>query len=155
VRSLIIGVVSLLVLVDVMPAQVTPGASCSYRSCALRIHGNRILAGAEARQVASLGRFQPPRLRPLAEVSDSVSFYLDLVERNYTSGRVLSLVGAFVFATSFFFLQEQDFDGAEPIALGLGVGGVVVQFIGSRRIRTANHALADAIWWYNAELPNP
>jgi hypothetical protein len=44
--------------------------------------------------VGGFGFFSAPELRPWIELSDSASEYLGIAERNYRSGKILSLTGA-------------------------------------------------------------
>jgi hypothetical protein len=125
--------------------------TCSYETCALRIVEGKILAGAEGREIARPGLFSPPRLRPLLEVSDSASFYIDVVEDNYTSGQVMSFFGLMAFSIPYF-MQRESFDVPAAIAVGLAVGGAGAVVIGGIRSRRARTALANAIWWYNLAL---
>jgi hypothetical protein len=126
--------------------------TCSYETCALRIVEDKVLAGADGREIARPGLFSPPRLRPLLEVSDSASFYIEVLENNYTSGQVMSLLGLIAVSIPYL-MQRESFEGPPAaIAVGLSLGGAAAVIIGGIRSRRARTALANAIWWYNLAL---
>ena len=149
----VLATILLLCLVGSLQAQDPAPGPCSYMTCALKISERRIQAGAEGREVGSLGLFSPPRLLPLFQSADSALFYQGVVEQNYTSGRVMNALGALSLAASYFLVSDDPFDGADTVGVVLIVPGVVLGLLGSRRVRRANRALASAIWWYNATLP--
>ena len=127
-------------------------SDCDYASCALRIHGRSILAGEAAREVGRYGRFSSPEVGPLMEVSDSASYYFSIVEENYTPGQVMSLIGVVAFAFSPLAIGGWEGSPGEWIGWGMLTGGFGLIWSGNRRIRAAGNAMADAVWWYNADI---
>lgn len=78
-------------------AQDSAQRSCTYRACALRIEGDRILQGVEGREVGDLGAFYND-LRILREKPDSATYYANVYESNSKRDFWLSLSGGVLVA---------------------------------------------------------
>lgn len=138
---------------------LTPGAlaaqeqeECTYYTCALRLQGSSLLAGAEGERITSFGFLSGPQLRPWMEVSDSASYYVDLVGRNYVSGQAMSLVGTLMWVGGVLAVEALDRDGQRAAGLGVSLTGLTLFLIGNGRVGRAGQAMQSAIWWYNASL---
>ena len=151
----VVGLVVLLVSAGTLfPGQGAAQAAsdCDYASCALRIRGGSVLAGEAAREVGRYGRFSSPDVRGLMEESDSAAYYFGIVEDNYASGQVRSLIGVVALVLSPFAAIGWQGSPGEWIAYGVLIGGFGLIWSGGRRLGTARRAMADAIWWYNSDI---
>lgn len=127
-------------------------SDCDYASCALRIRGRSVLAGEAATEVGRYGFFSSPEVRPLMEASDSASYYFSIVEDNYGSGQYRSLIGVVSLFLSPFAIGGWEGSPGAWIGWGMLIGGAGLIWSGNRRLGTARHAMADAIWWYNSTM---
>lgn len=135
-------------------AQDTPSRSsdCTYATCALRMSGRSILAGAEGRKVGSFGFLSAPQLRPWVATSDSASHYLRIVEENYVTGGVLTFSGVILSALGIIAAGGWEGSDKEWIGVGAAVTGLSLSIIGGGRTSRARDAMQSAIWWYNGDL---
>lgn len=130
--------------------------ACTYRSCAVRMQGNALLAGASGERITSFGFLSGPRLHPWMVVSDSASHYVDIVDHAYVSGQTMSLVGTLMWFGGLLALQGWDGEGQRVVAAGTSAVGMSLFLLGNSRISGARDAMQSAIWWYNASLvPRP
>jgi hypothetical protein len=125
---------------------------CTYYTCALRLRGGDLLAGVEGERITSFGFLSGPQLRPWMEVSDSASYYVDLVGSNYVSGKTMSLVGTLMWVGGVLAVEGLDRDGQRAAGLAVSLTGLTLFLIGNSRVGRAGAAMQSAIWWYNASL---
>ncbi len=139
-------------------AQTSPPSSgCAYDQCALRLEGNRILRGAAGERVGKLGVFSATSLSSLvARVpSDSARAQARIFDINYGRGSTLAFIGALTAGGALAVehaRREQELTGGHSAVFAIALSGVVIEFVGVRKIVKAHEALSRAIWWHNREL---
>jgi hypothetical protein len=144
---------------DKLSAQASPLASgCAYDQCALRLEGNRILRGAAGERVGKLGVFSATSLSGLVAgvPSDSALAYARIFDANYGRGSTFAFIGALTAGGALAVehaRREQRLTGGTSAVFAIALSGVVIEFVGVRKIVKARDALSRAIWWHNRELP--
>lgn len=141
-----------------LPAQAP---DCTYDRCALRLQyrtfSTRIVQGATADRVGTLGLFPPP-IAPLESSSDSA---VTRLYRGYrTSGQrsgAFALVGLASTVASFIFFSQTDlFDpdtGDQGAWIALSIVGIGASIgAGVNRARSMDQ-LQEAMWRHNGHLP--
>lgn len=124
---------------------------CAYDTCALRLWDADLLEGQKGESVAQFGFFRPPAARELFASSDSATWYLDVVEETYTSGRVLWFAGQVVSVAGLVMSFNSDPD-VQHRGFGAQAAGFMVVWLGQRRVTRAREAMSRAVWWYNRDV---
>lgn len=135
---------------------------CTYRTCALRFEGGRLVRGAGGETVTRPGFILPVRLTPHV-LGDSALFYAAKHDRAATRAAWLSNGGSFVLLAGlaiavirdrgcepFDFGSCRDGDVLHVTAAGLAIGGTVATFASIPFARQAWRLQARAVWWNNA-----
>ena len=135
-----------------------PSPGCSYDQCALRLEGNRILRGASGERVGKLGVFSAANLSALVSAvpSDSALAHARIFDANYGQGSRLLFGGvltAVVALTVDRARRDQGLTGGSWAPLAIASCGIVIEFVGARKVVRARDAFSRAIWWHNRELP--
>ena len=131
--------------------------SCAYDQCALRVERNRILRGASGERVARLGVFSATSLSDLVSgiPSDSALAHARIFDANSGRGSTLAFVGALTAGAALGVAhsrREQRLTGGTLTVFAIAFSGVVIEFVGVRKVVKARDALSRAIWWHNREL---
>lgn len=136
-----------------------PAHGCAYDQCALRLERNRILRGASGERVGKLGIFSATNLVTLVSnvPSDSALAHARIFDANYGRGSRLLFVGAVTAGVALVVdrtRREQGLTGGTSTIYAIAFSGIVVEFLGGRKVLRARDALSRAIWWHNRELPH-
>lgn len=137
---------------------------CTYRSCALRFEGSRLVRGVGGETVARQGFIAPVRLTPHV-AGDSARSYAAKHDRAVTRAAWLSHGGTLALLTGLAIAVVRD-RGCEPLnfgscrdgdalhvtAAGLAIGGTVATFASIPFARQAWRLQARAVWWNNARF---
>lgn len=144
------------VLVASLTGSPAPGAlvaqdtACTYDACALRIKrpffGTRLVQGRQGETVASIV-FLAPRLTDMMERSDSALHYYELFRTRHNRALWMGLVGSVLYLGGFVVFEANP--DAEPVALGLTIGGGAAMIASLIVGASARDPLSRAIWWYN------
>lgn len=135
-----------------LPAQGAP--ACTYDVCAFRLEGNSLLRGRQDEVVARLGFLSAPRLAPIFAPADTARAHAAVFDANYRSGRIYMIAGALLGGAAVVAAEQSRLRPRDRSTILLGVGGVgiIVSYVGLRKVGRANDALSRAIWWYNRSL---
>jgi len=159
------AVVALLTCAEAARGQAAGADSvCTYRSCALRFEGSRLVRGVAGEMVARPGFISPVRLEPHM-AGDSALFYAAKHDRAATraawlsNGGTLALLAGLTIAVIRDRRCEalasgscQDGDALHVTAAGLALGGSVATFASIPFTRQARRLQARAVWWNNARF---
>jgi len=139
-------------------------AACTYRSCALRFEGSRLVRGVAGETVARPGFISPVRLMPHV-AGDSALFYAAKYDHATTRAAWLSTSGtlAMLAGLAIAVIRERscepsglgscpDGDALHVTAAGLVLGGTVATFASVPFTRQAWRLQARAVWWNNARF---
>jgi hypothetical protein len=125
---------------------------CTYDTCALRVQAptlttpQKLVRGADGVEVVKLGLLEPA-VAPWLSVSDSAVAHARIYDVLYDRGSIVSMTGTVIAIGAPILLRGT----MQKIAFtGVGVG---LSMYGGTLVNQANDALAQAIWWYNRELP--
>jgi hypothetical protein len=153
VVALALGVIAVPVDAQRVPM---PADGCTYERCLLRLHGDRVVAGLDEREVAEGGLFSVPELRPMISVSDSAAHYYGLAERDFGRGAFMSILGTTLGVVGLLVLEEKGGDDATANWVGGGmlVSGVATGLYGFRRHERARDRLELSLAHYNDQLPD-
>jgi hypothetical protein len=148
------------VLASPLLAQDSPPtvAPCRYDLCSLRVEENRILRGAQNREVGRLGSWRATPLLPLMDQSDSAQFYAHQFDENYAAGTRWTAVSGLALGVAAVFLLDSSHHAGEhwngndwawvgALAVSIGTGAY-----GEHRLMVARRGLSRALWWHNREL---
>lgn len=122
-----------------------------FDSCALRVrHGlfrTEIVRGTEDTPIAEIG-FGTPPLQELFARSDQAALGFDRFRTSHTRASWMSVLGGLEFVGALVARSQ----GEDDWAMGLSIGGVVIE-VAAMIFRTrADEYLSKAIWWYNESL---
>jgi hypothetical protein len=140
-------------------AQVSPPSpACAYDQCALRLERNRILRGVSGERAGKLGVFSATNLAALVSrvPSDSALAHARIFDANYGLGSRLLFVGGLTAGVALgveHARRQQKLLGGTSTMFAIAFSGVVIEFVGARKVVKARDALSRAIWWHNRELP--
>lgn len=138
--------------------------ACTYRTCALRFEGGRLVRGLSGETVSRPGFIAPVRLVPHV-AGDSALLYATKHDRAATraswlsNGGSLALVAGLAIAVvrdrgcqPLDFGSCRDGDALHITAAGLAIGGTVATFASIPFARQAWRLQARAVWWNNARF---
>ena len=132
------------------PVAAQAPEACAYDACALRLRHSflsvQLVQGQDERPVASLGWFAPA-VPLFAERSDTAARYYASFRRRQTSGTLLSLAGVAALTAGLLACDSDD-----DVAIGLTIGGGLLNLGGGIQLARAREPLSQAIWWYNRTL---
>jgi hypothetical protein len=122
-----------------------------YESCALRVQyrffRNEVVRGPESTSVTRIGLGTPP-LEELFARSDSALVSFHEFRKDHIRSSWLMVLGGLEFVGSL----VAEANGKDDLAVGLSIGGIVLEVIGAVFRTKADEHMSKAIWWHNESL---
>ena len=122
-----------------------------YDNCALRVQhrffSDKVVRGTESIHVARIG-FGTPPLEDLFTRSDSAAVSFDQFRTDHSRSVWLTVLGGIEFIGGI----VAESQGNDDLAVGLSIGGTIIEVAATIFRTRANEHLSNSIWWYNRSL---